>query len=143
MTGHLSSSDPENHERQSFYLSQLASRIHVGNRQVGWWDDAIIYLGTTEDKYLVPTKLALAHSEISEALEGERKNLVDDHLPIFPMIQVEIADAIIRLLDLAEYLTTTRDYAPIGLVVEAKLGYNAGRADHKRENRQLEGGKSV
>ena len=38
----------------------------------------------------------LTISEIAEAMEGERKNLMDDHLPHRKMAEVEIADAYIR-----------------------------------------------
>ena len=48
--------------------------------------------------------LALVHSEISETLDGRRKGLMDDHLPDCPMIEVELADAVIRIADLAGYL---------------------------------------
>lgn len=45
--------------------------------------------------------LMLVISEIAEAIEGERKNLMDDHLPHRKMAEVELADAYIRLLDYA------------------------------------------
>jgi len=49
----------------------------------------------------VPKCLALIHSEISEALEGHRKNLPDLHLQQFKSIEVELADALHRIFDLA------------------------------------------
>lgn len=119
-------------------LTELAQRIHLANQEVGWWDDSISYGGTVRDKYMIPTKIALMHSELSEALEGRRKGLLDDHLPQFPMEAVEYADAIIRILDVCGY----EDY-DIGAILEAKLAYNAQRQDHKREARNLPGGKSV
>jgi hypothetical protein len=45
--------------------------------------------------------LCLIHSEISEAMEGARKGIMDDHLPNRPMEEVELADAIIRICDYA------------------------------------------
>lgn len=45
--------------------------------------------------------LQLVVTEIAEATEGERKNLMDDHLPHRKMGEVELADALIRLLDMA------------------------------------------
>ena len=81
-------------------------------------------------------KIALIHSEISEALEGKRKNRMDDHLPHRPSAEVEFADAIIRILSLAGWL----NYDVAGAVME-KLEYNRRRADHKPENRVKEGGK--
>lgn len=82
------------------------------------------------------TKIALIHSEISEALEGKRKNKMDDHLPHRNAVEVEFGDAIIRILSLAEW--GGLDVA--GAIIE-KLEYNDKRADHKLENRKKEGGK--
>lgn len=45
--------------------------------------------------------MMLVLSELAEAMEGHRKGLMDDHLPDYPMLHVEMADAAIRLLDLA------------------------------------------
>src|ERR1700687_1476443 len=66
----------------------------------GWWTD----LKTGDDLRAannVPEKLMLIVSEIAEAMEGHRKNLMDDKLPHRKMIEVELADAIIRIFDLA------------------------------------------
>ena len=41
----------------------------------------------------MPTKLLLTHSEICEALEGDRKDAMDDHLPQFPAFETEMGDA--------------------------------------------------
>jgi len=82
------------------------------------------------------TMIALIHSEISEALEGIRKNLNDDHLPSRKMVEVELADAIIRIMDYAG----SRGLDVAGAIVE-KLEYNQQRQDHKKENRMQEGGK--
>lgn len=45
--------------------------------------------------------LMLVVSEVSEGLEGLRKSLNDDHLPHRKMIEVELADTLIRILDFA------------------------------------------
>ena len=80
--------------------------------------------------------IALIHSEVSEALEGERKGLMDDHLPNRQMAEVEMADAIIRIMDYCG-----RWGYDIGGAVVEKLEYNKNRADHKIENRKKDTGK--
>lgn len=80
--------------------------------------------------------LCLIHSEISEAMEGERKGLMDDHLPNRPMAEVELADAVIRIMDYAG-----RWGYDIGGALVAKMDYNKNRKDHKLENRIKDGGK--
>lgn len=84
----------------------------------------------------VPIKLLLIHSEISEATEAFRKDLQDDKLVHRLGIEVELADAIIRIFDLAGYLQLDLS----GAVLE-KLLYNEKRSDHKMENRTKPGGK--
>lgn len=85
---------------------------------------------------LVAQKLCLIHSEISEAMEGHRKGLMDDKLPHRPMIEVELADAMIRIADLAGALGLD-----LGGAVVEKMQFNATRADHKPEARSAAGGK--
>ena len=84
----------------------------------------------------VPELLCLVHSEISEAMEGHRKMLSDDKLPHRSMLEVELADAVIRIFDMSGGLGL--DVA--GAIAE-KLHYNSTRADHKVENRRAVGGK--
>jgi len=48
-------------------------------------------------------KIALIHSEVSEALEALRhNNPQDDKIPEFLAVEVELADVIIRIMDFAE-----------------------------------------
>lgn len=129
----------------------LFTRIcHNASKSAGWWThqrtglDLIQVINNPQDELqkllagaLVAQKLCLGHSEISEAMEGHRKGLMDDKLPHRKMIEVELADAVIRIGDLAEALQL--DLA--GAVVE-KLEYNAIREDHKLENRNVAGGKA-
>ena len=51
-------------------------------------------------------------------------------------MEVELADSIIRIFDLAE----SRGFN-LGQTIYEKLEYNKSRADHKKENRLKEGGK--
>lgn len=123
----------------------LQNEIHFGNVKAGWWTDLSTGQdlaeecrnGTRFGKALVAEKIALIHSEVSEGMEGARKGLQDDKLPHRPMLEVEMADAIIRILDLGGALQL--DIA--GAIVE-KLEFNKSREDHKVENRVKEGGKA-
>ena len=126
-------------------INALAFDIHVDNIKAGWWTDlesgvnlaAEARAGTRLGKAIVCEKIALIHSEVSEALEGYRKNQQDEKLPNRKAIEVELADAIIRILDLTDMLELD-----IGGAIAAKRKYNATRADHKIENRSAEGGKA-
>jgi hypothetical protein len=80
--------------------------------------------------------VALMHSELSEALEADRKGLKDDKLPHRDGREVEFADCIIRILDTAAALGL--DVA--GALIE-KNRFNKQRADHKLANRSEAGGK--
>lgn len=73
-------------------INKLSKKIFLQNKESGWWDnpDRCIYM-----------TLQLVNTEIAEATEGDRKNLMDDHLPDRKMAEVELADTFIRLLDLA------------------------------------------
>src|SRR5208337_4326900 len=82
------------------------------------------------ENYLAGTMIALIHSELSEALEGLRKDLMDDKLPHRKMVEVEMADVFIRLLDFAN-----RFNLDLGGAVVEKDKYNHTRADHREENR--------
>ena len=107
-------------------IKSLQSMIHKQNVSAGWWDNP-------REK---GTLLCLVHSEISEAMEGERKDLMDDHLPKRKMAEVELADAMIRIMDYADAF----GYDLQSAIIE-KLEYNKTREDHKIENREKENGK--
>lgn len=113
-------------------VTTLVNVCYNQSVQMGWWKSEDI-----TNPLVVPTKLCLIHSEISEALEGHRKGLPDDKLPHRPAIEVELADAVIRIGDLAGFLKL--DLA--GAIAE-KLEYNRTRKDHTKEVREAFGGKS-
>lgn len=99
----------------------------------GWWTN----LETGERiQRNVGELLCLIHSEVSEAMEGHRKNRMDDKLPHRPQIEVELADAVIRIGDLGGALGLD-----IGGAIAEKMAFNAIRPDHKIEARKLADGK--
>lgn len=70
-------------------MLELQNHIHEQNVEKGWWKSPRCFSTMTN----------LFISENSEALEGDRRNLMDDKLPKYPMRVVEIADMCIRVFD--------------------------------------------
>lgn len=114
-------------------IGMLQNLCHERAVAAGWWHD--IETGEKINKNKAEL-LCLIHSEISEAMEGLRKNLMDDKVPTRPMVEVELADAIIRIMDMAGGF----NYDIAGAIID-KLEYNKNRADHKIDNRKKNGGK--
>lgn len=112
-------------------LNDLAQTVHAANLK--WWQDMKTGAPIKRNKGEL---LALIHSEISEALEGERKDLMDDKLPHRKMAEVELADALIRILDYAAGF----GYDIQGAFTE-KMAFNSTREDHTHEARRIAGGK--
>ena len=118
------------------FINNLASKIYKDNKDRGFWEDRenISHMMRELDGYFSENKvkavekafvaqlLALIHSEISEALEADRKDLMDDKLPHRTGLEVELADALIRIFDMAGGLGMD-----LGGAVEEKLEYNRSR----------------
>lgn len=128
----------------------LQNACHDAAHAAGWWTHKKTGLdlkrvisnpvGPLEEfmkGLLVSNKLCLIHSEISEAMEGDRKGLMDDKLPHRPMLEVELADAVIRAFDTAGAMGFD-----LGGAIAEKMAFNAVRPDHKPEARAAEGGKA-
>lgn len=118
---------------QANMLNWFARQVHEANKK--WWED--LETGLPKERN-VGEMIALIHSELSEALEGTRKNLMDDKLPHRKMEEVEMADALIRILDYCE----GRKLDIGGAYVE-KMRFNATRKDHTREERLKPNGKKI
>ena len=134
-------------------INLLVHTCHSAAYKAGWWHqdvggdnkldlkrcitNPLDKLEKFIGKMVFGTKIALVHSEASEAMEGNRKGLMDDKLPQFPMDTVEFADVLIRTFDTAGACNMS-----LGEAFVAKLAFNAVRPDHKPENRNAEGGKA-
>lgn len=113
----------------------LVDACHNRAWNAGWYHDPV----TGEEKHRpMPEVIALMHSELSEALEGYRKDLMDDKLPHRKMVPVELFDCVIRVLD-----TIGAEYPNDIPAMLEKMLYNDNRADHKPENRAKAGGKKI
>ena len=112
-------------------LAVLVRRVHGNNAR--WWHNPAT--GERIERN-VGELLMLVTSELGEALEGHRKGMADAHLPERSSFEVEIADAVIRLFDMAGGLGLD-----LAGAFEAKLAYNATRHDHTNAARLAAGGK--
>lgn len=115
----------------------LQAACHGASFDAGWWVSPKTGVDTRDNPMCFSQKLCLIHSEISEAMEGDRKNLMDDKLPHRQMREVELADAVIRIFDLAGAYGMD-----LGGAIAEKMAFNAQRPDHKIANRQADGGKA-
>jgi len=134
------------------------TRVHRNSLEHGWWeasdhttdvlDHAVGWVpaGVLEEVRRsvaaneCGAKLALVHSELSEALEAVREGVplsrklagvaTGDDQP-FTLFEEEIADVVIRCMDLAE-----RYKLRLARAIEAKHAYNRGRP-HRHGGKQL------
>jgi NTP pyrophosphatase (non-canonical NTP hydrolase) len=116
-------------------FQMIVKSCHQDAKEANWWPmkDGNV---DTSDPYLFSSKLMLIVSELAEALEGDRKNLMDDKIAVYQARETELADAVIRIFDLAgAYNLRLAD------AFFDKLNYNKTRQDHTTEARNSVNGK--
>jgi hypothetical protein len=93
-------------------LNTLQALVYDWNAAQGFWASD----NTGE-------KIALMHSELSEALEADRKAILsDDKIPSYTGVEAELADTVIRILDFAG-----RRHLRLGEAIIEKLSFNTTR----------------
>lgn len=118
-------------------ISYVQEQVHLNSRMKGFWDAQTNEEGKIVlDAHVVAEKLALIHSEVSEALEDSRNGLPLDEVTYnekgkpegFP---TELADAVIRIMDLAE---------AIGIDLQKEI---LEKHEYNRKRPQMHGGKLI
>lgn len=87
----------QHRDAQTVLEPGFAAAIHMQAKLLSSWNSQ---QGFWESEN-VGEKIALMHSELSEALEADRKDLPSDHIEGFSGVEEELADCMIRILDFA------------------------------------------
>lgn len=104
----------ENEEKFVEMFTDVSKSVYEIAKEKGWWE------GDRNNGELI----ALMHSELSEALESLRHgNPNSDHIPEFTGVEEELADVIIRIMDMA----SARNYRVAEAII-AKINFNASRS---------------
>ena len=100
----------------AIYFKNLQRAVYRTAVEHGWYDDPTLQFNDGE-------KIALMHSELSEALDALRHgDPPDSHIPAFKGTEAELADVIIRIMDYAQH----KGLDVAGAIV-AKARYNDAR----------------
>jgi NTP pyrophosphatase (non-canonical NTP hydrolase) len=103
-------------------FNAIADGVHATAIDKGWW----------EAERNNGEAMALIHSEVSEALEALRHdNPPDDKVPEFSGVEAELADVIIRIMDLSK----ARGWKVAEALI-AKIAFNETRS-HKHGGKQF------
>lgn len=87
-------------------ISDLISRCHEASVNGGWYTNLETGLPLERN---IGEMMVLIHSEVSEAYYAWINDDMDDKLPHRLGVEVELADTLIRVFDLAGYLSMTLD----------------------------------
>ena len=107
-------------------LNELAEICHESNRKFWFLPDGTPIVRNKGELMM------LMVSEIAEAFDATRHDLMDDKLPSRHGAEVELGDAVIRILDYAAAFGYDLDGA-----IEEKLTYNRIRQDHVEEAERI------
>lgn len=107
-------------------IAELTKEVHGVAFDKGWWPDGTSHRAVTRT---MPEKIALMHSELSEALEDWRDGMNIREIRFDENgkpcgIPIELVDVIFRVLDFAGAAKIDIEAA-----IHQKLAYNRTRAD--------------